>query len=301
MSAKSFSILLLCTPTLWVGGAVGCVTDVDPSDSSGGTSNLGGETSAGGSLETGGAGEGTGAGGAGGAPASSAVFRCEDPSAPKITAVGDSPVIVDFETGSLGAPSATGEPSANFMFAGGENGGTYTYQEPSAQIMRDVSIVDDRNGGQALSVLFTNATDYGGGMGVYFYPCLDASVYKGITFWARGNLPERTVAAATIPAGTVTISLDIGDVATESLDSIGCAMDDPADATLCTRPTTTFVVSDAWTQFTFNWADFDPGNKNGTPYNPTGDNLLGINLTMDNAFGTSNTLALIIDDVAFVP
>jgi len=241
-----------------------------------------------------------GTGGAGGAPAPSAVFRCENPIAPKVTVAGDNPAIVDFETGSLGPPSATGEGSTDFMFAGGERGGTYTYQEPGA-IMRTVSLVEDRSGGQALDVTFTNATDYGGGMGVYFFPCIDASVYGGITFWARGSLPERMLNGATIPAGTVTVSLDVGDVATSSLDTIGCATDVPTDATLCTRPMATFVVSDTWKQLTFEWGDFAPGNRNGTPYNPDGDNLLGINLTLDNAFGTAHDLELSIDDVAFVP
>ncbi len=298
MSIKSVSAFLLGAAILLLGGAVGCVSDVDPTDSSGGTSSIGGETGTGGSTDPGGAGEG----GAGGAPAlaPAAVFRCEDPIAPKATAAGANPVIVDFETGSLGPPSDTGEPSGNFMFTGEGNGGTYTYQEPGA-VMRSVSIVDDRNGGQALSVILTNATDYGGGVGLYFYPCVDASVYNGITLWARGSLPPRTLDGASVPAGTVTMNLDVGDVATGSRDAIGCAMDVPTDATLCTRPATTFVVSDTWTQFTFNWGDFDPGNKNGTPYTPTGDNLLGINLTMDNAFGTQNDLELSIDDVAFVP
>ena len=299
-----FHFLLLCAPILSLGAVAGCVnTDSDPPESSGGMSNTGGDTATGAAVETGGTGDGPAEGGTGAAPepAPGAVYRCEDPSAPKVTAAGDSPVIVDFETGALGPPSDTGEASGDFMFTGGESGGTYTYQESGTQIMRTVGIVDDRNGGQALSVMFTNATDYGGGMGVYFYPCLDASVYTGITFWARGALPERAMAGAAIAAGTVTISLDVGDVATNSRDSIGCAGEVPVDATLCTRPATTFVVSDTWTQFTFSWSDFAPGNKNGTPYIPNGDNLLGVNLTMDNAFATSNDLELVIDDVAFVP
>jgi hypothetical protein len=306
MSARAFSRLSICAPILWLSGTAACVTtDVDPASESGGASNVGGDTSAGGAADAVGAagmgGMDEGAAGAEVAPVGGAVFRCEDPAAPKFTAPGDSPLIVDFETGSLGAPSASGEPSGNFMFSGGENGGTYTYQEPSAGLMRSVSLVPDRNGGLALSVVLGNATDYGGGMGLYFYPCVDASVYAGITLWARGSLPERTVAGATVVAGTVTINLDIADVATNSRDSVGCAMDVPADMTLCTRPSTTFVVSDTWTQFTFLWSDFDPGNRNGTPYSPSGDNLLGINLAMDNAFGMPNDLELSIDDVAFVP
>jgi hypothetical protein len=308
MSTGAFSRFLAAAPLLWASLAAACVTtDVDPLEDSGGASNGGADTSAGGSTTVAGAGgtagtsEATGAAGTSAAPASGAVFRCEDPIAPKFASPGGSPLIVDFETGALGAPSETGEPSGNFMFSGGQNGGTYTYQEPSPQLMRTVSLVPDRNGGQALSVVLGNATDYGGGMGVYFYPCVDASVYNGITLWARGSLPERMVAGAAVVAGTVTINLDIADVATNSRDSVGCAMDVPTDMTLCTRPSTTFVVSDTWTQFTFLWSDFDPGNKNGTPFIPTGDNLLGINLAMDNAFGMPNDLELSIDDVAFVP
>lgn len=305
MSTGAFSRFFSCAPVLWMGVALGCVTtDVDPIDDSGGASRVGGGAGTGGSTSlagAGGMGEAAGAAGANTATASGAVFRCENPSVPKFASPGDSPLIVDFETGMLDPPSATGEPGSNFMFMGGENGGTYTYQEPTPDLMRTVSLVPGRDGGQALSVVLAGAIDYGGGMGIYFYPCIDASVYTGITLWARGSLPERTLDGATIAAGTVTLNLDVGDVATSSLDSIGCAMDAPADMTLCTRPSTTFVVSDSWAQFTLLWSDFEPGNKNGTPYTPDGDNLLGINLAMDNAFGTSNDLELSIDDVAFVP
>jgi hypothetical protein len=297
MSTKSFPAFLLHAPVLLVVG-VGCVsTDVDPPINGGGMSNTGGDTSTGGSIGgnagTGGTGD-TGGGGAGGAPAApAAVFRCEDPGAPKLTSPGDSPLIVDFEVGMLAG--------ANFGFTGGENGGTYSYQSSADQAVLTLSLVPDRNGGQALGLVLTNVSDYGGGMGIYFFPCIDASVYTGITLWARGSVPERTLDGMTIPAGTVTINLDVAEVRTSSRDSIGCAMDEPVDMTLCTRPETTFVVSDTWTQFTFAWADFEPGNKNGAPVVPNGDNLLGINLALDNAVGITNDLELAIDDVAFLP
>src|SRR5262245_32789076 len=124
MSTRALSRFARVAPIPWLLAAAGCVTtDVDPADETGGASAMGADPSAGGATaggataggatagwpSTGSVDQAAAAGGASVAPASSAVYRCEDPGVPKFKSPGTSPLIVDFETGALGAPSETGE------------------------------------------------------------------------------------------------------------------------------------------------------------------------------------------------
>jgi hypothetical protein len=193
------------------------------------------------------------------------------------TASGSSPLIVDFED----MTAATG----TYMFDDGAmTGGTYIYTDPmstpASTSMLSFAEGHDETSTQALVGTISNPT-WGGGMGLWF-SCQDASVYTGVTFWARGSSP----------AGPVQLNLTVNEAELESKGG-GCP-----DAGPCTRPYLTFELTEEWTQHTFAWADFMPGDAAGTPIPSGADTLYGLDfgLTNDNM---ARELVLAVDDFAF--
>jgi len=257
------------------GVCIGCVgkDDVDPSGSSGSGSGGTSSTTAGtGGSATATAGTNSATAGSGGTatalpPACATVAK----------ASGSSPEITDFE--SLTAASGT------YMFDGGTMlGGTYIYSDPmstpASTFMLSLAAGHDTTSTKALVAKISNPT-WGGGMGLWF-TCQDASVYKGVTFWAKGSSP----------AGPVKLNLTVNEAELASKGG-GCP-----DAGPCTRPFVTFEITDEWTQQTFAWSDFMPGDAAGTPIPAAVDALYGLDfgLTNDN---TARDLELAVDDFAF--
>jgi len=255
------------------GVLVGCVgkDDVDPS--AGGS---GGTTAA--SAGTGGsatAGSGTSAGSAAGGTAGAAALppACMT----VLKASGTSPAITDFES----LTTATG----TYTFDGKTmTGGSYTYTDPmstpASTSMLSLATGHDADSKQSLMVKISNPT-WGGGMGLWF-SCQNASVYKGITFWARGISP----------AGPVKLNLTVNEA--ELVSKGG----ECPDAGPCTRPFVTFEVTDEWAQQTFSWADFTPGDAAGTPIPGVVDAIYGLDFGVTND-NMARDLELALDDFAF--
>lgn len=192
-------------------------------------------------------------------------------------ASGTSPVITDFEGMST--------PTSGFMFeSAGITGGTYIYTDmmdttATSKLMFSAGHAEAST--QALDGKIHNST-WGGGLGLWF-GCLDASVYTGVTFWARG----------VSPAGKVRVNLTI-DEAVMVKDGGICP-----DAGPCVRPFAEIDVTDEWQEVTLAWTDFMPGEAVGTVL--PGDSVKAINgldfgLTNDN---TERDLELAVDDVSF--
>lgn len=255
------------------GVCVGCVgkDDVDPSGSSGSGSGGTSSTTAGsgGSATAGSSASTAGSGGTAAAlpPACATVAK----------ASGSSPAITDFET--LTAASGT------YMFDGGTMlGGTYSYTDmmstPASTSMLSLGEGHDATSTKALVGKISNPT-WGGGMGLWF-TCQDASAYKGVTFWARGSSP----------AGPVKLNLTVNEAELASKGG-GCP-----DAGPCTRPFVTFELTDEWTQQTFAWSDFMPGDAAGTPIPGGADALYGLDFGVPND-NMARDLELDVDDFAF--
>lgn len=273
-------LVSVCVAALAVSAwLVGCVDSEEPADEASGSSGSG---SGGSSAVAGGGGTPSGAAGAGAADsggaggAASGTISC--PMA--ATASGTSPLITDFE--SMTSPTGT------YTFeSAGLLGGVYIYTDPMAPdtdpstSMLAFAEGHDETSTQALVGQIHNAT-WGGGMGLWF-ACLDASVYQGVTFWARGSSP----------AGDVTMYLTVNEVEIESKGG-SC----PDDGT-CVRPSVTFAVTDQWEEFTFTWADFTPGDAAGTEVPATGNNLFGIDFSLPNN-NMSRDLELALDDFSFI-
>jgi hypothetical protein len=251
---------------------VACVSndDVDGDESGGsaGTATAGANAMAG--TGTGGSTGGTGGGGSAGT--STTPPAC----ATVATASGTSPLITDFES----MTSATG----TYMFESPAlTGGTYIYTDTmsaDSTSMLSFSAGHAEASTQALVGQIHNAT-WGGGMGLWF-GCIDASVYTGITFWARGSSP----------AGAIKLNLSVNAVEVESKGG-SCP-----DAGPCVRPSAPVEVTDEWQEFTFAWADFTPGDAAGTPVPGGGDGLYGIDFSIPND-NMARDLELAVDDFSF--
>lgn len=252
---------------------VGCVNNDPPEEmGSSGTATGGTAVTPTAGTSAGGTGSGgTATGGSGGAAAKPKAC------ATVVKASGTSPVITDFE--------GQATPTSGYMFeSAGITGGTYIYTDmldTTSTSKLAFAAGHDAASMQALDGQIHNTT-WGGGMGLWF-GCMDARVYTGITFWARG----------TSPAGKVKVNLTI-DEAVMVIDGGSCP-----DAGPCVRPFVDIDVTDEWQQFTFAWADFMPGDAAGTAL--PGDTVAKIN-GLDFGLHNDNTerdLELTLDDFSF--
>ncbi len=263
---------------LAAGFSVACVSNDEPdADGKAGSSAQGGSSGAGstgGSAGSGAAGAsgGGGSSGSGGTPA--VMISC----ASTAEASGTSPSITDFEN--LTTPTGT------FTFeSAGLLGGTYIYsdltatEEPSTTAV-ELSEGHDEESTQAIVGKIHNAT-WGGGFGLWM-ACVDASVYTGVTFWARG----------VSPVGPVKLLLSTNAVEVEMKGG------ECPDAGPCDRPALTFQLTEEWTEHTYKWADFKDGNAAGTAVPASGDDLFGLEFALTND-NTSRELEIALDDIAF--
>jgi hypothetical protein len=259
---------------------VGCVND-DPEDKGTAGMSSGGSTSTAGSSATAGSSSGgTGSGTAGTATAGAGGSVAKPRTcATTAKASGTSPVIADFE--------AMSAPGSGFTFeSAGIMGGTYVYSDllaPAEDPSTSKLVFDaghETASTQALVGQIHNAT-WGGGMGLWF-GCIDASVYTGVTFWARG----------VSPAGKVKLNLTV-DKGVKVAEGGTCP-----DAGPCVRPFLELDVTEEWQQFSFAWADFTPGDSGGTALPAEVDAINGLDFGIPND-NMARDLELAIDDVAF--
>ena len=260
---------------------VGCVNDGPEDKGTAGTSSGAGTSSAGTSAlpNAGASAGGTGSGTAGTSNGTAGSVAKAPACATVAKASGTSPIITDFE--------GMTAPGSGFMFeSAGITGGTYVYSDlmaPAADASTSALSFDaghDEASTKALVGKIHNAT-WGGGMGLWF-ACTDASVYGGITFWARG----------TSPAGKVRVNLTVDDAVKVS-EGGKCP-----DAGPCVRPYAEIEVTDEWQEFPLAWADFTPGDSGGTALPGGGAAVTGVDFGIPND-NMSRDLELAIDDVSF--
>jgi hypothetical protein len=277
-SAKFFSAFVALLVS--AGSTVGCVSNEEPDDKATAGTPSGGNATAGsnnGGGNTSTAGSSTGGGGSGG---SGGMMTMPAACATVATASGTSPLITDFESLTTATGTYTFESGATL-------GGSYIYtdnesdpaEDPSTSVL-ELAAGHDETSTQALVGKIHNAT-WGGGMGLWF-GCIDATVYTGVTFWARGASP----------AGPVKVNLSVNAAEVESKGG-GCPEAGP-----CVRPSVEIELTDEWEQHTFAWADFSPGDAAGTPVPGSGEELYGIDFSLPND-NTSRDLELAVDDFSF--
>jgi hypothetical protein len=185
------------------------------------------------------------------------------------------PVLINFDTynGSTlaqdygeafgGATVASGTSyTGPYGFSGGGPGGAVDYT---------LSMVTGRTGGLtdaglqdwAVDLALMDEVVWGGGVGIWM-TCANASSFKGISFWARGQIPGNDLSLSLVTADTTPVST--GGTCTGS----------------CVAPQVVSLPLDGlvWTQVTVPWASFVGGIASGAAYTPTGDNLAGLTFTV---------------------
>ena len=224
------------------------------------------------------------------------------------------PVLLNFEgynptsdgggfNGSFGTWPQLGYIGPYAYSGGGPDGGTnWTLKPVTGQTGGTI------DGGQdwALDLTLTQESGYGGALG-FWMSCANASAYKGISFWARGQTPMGTCSA---DAGSGScFSMSISTTAT-SLVADGGVGTCTGTSTTCVGPqATNLPLSMTWTQFQIPWAQFGGGMTGGVPYTPTGDGITGLTFNLGLLWMAVEggyapipaTLDFQVDDISLMP
>ncbi len=201
-----------------------------------------------------------------------------------------SPIIADFE-----AYDGTVEPGAyTFYFGAAENAGVlagvFAFDDMTATTRR-FGILAGRNGGWGASQQITQATAWGGGMGLWF-DCVDASAFAGISFWVRGSTAPGTF--------SLTASF-LRTSAANAADARGggtCT----GGAELCANPTLDGIpLSLDWTLVELPWTSLTPGLVEGEPYVPTGDELMSLTFGLPIAWAADPSFVDNPNDMTDMP
>lgn len=232
----------------------GCTTEDSDPDGKGGSSSAG----KGGGGGASGSGNSMGGGG-GQAPVGSVCF-----SPTKIPAAATGIANFDSWDGMKAIPdyneALNGDTSLN-VYAGPFG---YGDRMPGNKA-ETVAFVEGTGGTKySLRVADSEAKEYGGGLGLWLSACIDASAFKGVSFWARGVAPND---------GKATLKISLGDTMSTTPDANGKFGSCPGTEKLCIHPTYEFKVTDDWTEVKVTWAMFKPGDAAGTPVIPNGRNI----------------------------
>jgi len=261
---------------------------------SSGSINGGAGTGAGGASAVGGQSGGAGNPGASGAGGAAPAKLC----ATKVTAA--STQIADFEN----FDGATAVDKYAFAFGGAVNGmagvygGAYGYAGGTDVV--SLAILAGHTGNYGLTESTMPATNWGQGLG-FWMGCVNASAYKGVTFWVRG----------TVPSGVFSFSLNTENTTLPDSKNAAAGGTCPGTADTCKAPTKSDIpISVDWTQVSILWADLTGGLSGTTPVVANGDNITGFTLLMALTYTGSEDagytavpgdISFAIDDIAFVP
>jgi hypothetical protein len=127
--------------------------------------------------------------------------------------------------------------------------------------------------------------NWGAGQGIWFGDgqgsCLDASVFEGIRFWAKGQSVESTA------------SVSVGTFSTNPPPNGSCQLGDA-----CQPYAFSIVLSNSWTQYEIRWADLVPSASGLAAFDPR--ELAGsINFHV-NTYYEAETLEMWVDDIEFI-
>ena len=284
-------------------GAAGSAVGVGGA-SSGGSTPIGTGTAGSTPINPGTGGIGSGTGGAvgvaGTSPGSSgsggaaAVKLC----ATKVTAA--STQIADFENYN----GTTTIDKYGFAFGGPTNGTAGVYSGPYAYAGgTDVPVLAIRAGhagNYGLTLDTTPATAWGQGLG-FWMGCVNASAYKGITFWVRGD----------VPSGVFSFAVNMESTTVPDANNVAGGGTCPGTADTCKAPTKSAIpIGIDWSQVSVPWADLTGGLSGTAPVVASGDTITGFTLQMalnyagndDAGYApVSGNISFAIDDIAFMP
>jgi hypothetical protein len=190
----------------------------------------------------------------------------------------------------LGGDAKTGVTAGTFAYGDREDGFPQTYE-----------MVEGNDSKYAFRIADTLAEKYGGGLGTWLSACLDASAFKGVSFWVRGNTPD----------GKGTFTLQMGDTLpstpTMAGSPFGSCPGTIEDKT-CVHPSFVFDVTDKWAKVEVPWSAIAPGTSAGKSVKADGKNVtqlqfaVGLVWTPDSTGAYMPTPApyeLVVDTLSF--
>jgi hypothetical protein len=253
--------------------------------SSGGfsASSSGGSSSSGGPASSGGSGSGSGSSGNGFQPDAE---PCPSPSAP----------IDDMENGMGTIFKICGRIGFWYTYHDSTAGGTLT---PMAMAtFTDSAVTPARpigdSGTSAMAARMTGNgfTIYGAGMGFDLQNpggqstkgLYDASMYSGVTFWAKGSV-----------SGTGVVRFNVPDKATDPVGGV-CS---GTGASQCSDDHGhTLTLTSSWQQYSFTWAQLTQQGFGYTEASLDTAHLVGMKFQVGNPTGSFDVW---VDDIAFLP
>ena len=140
------------------------------------------------------------------------------------------------------------------------------------------------DGGQdwALELKAAHESQWGAGLG-FWMTCANASAYKGISFWVRGQTPSNTFSLTLSSLDTTPTSSQPPGMCSGMTSQPLCAT--PLTAGACCAPTALAIpLTMAWTNVKLPWATFTGGNTGGTAYTPTGANITGLSFSLNLSY-----------------
>jgi hypothetical protein len=218
------------------------------------------------------------------------------------------PLLVDFENYD---GMVTADKYATAYGGAMPNMGT-SYMGPMSwgdgSVLPTLSILAGRPPGNwGLSQTVTKAAMWGMGGGFWMTACLNASAFKGISFWVRGSVPDARF--------SFTLHMDSTSPPDPANPAGGGTCAGTADTCKAAQKTDIPISMD-WTQVQILWADFTPGSAGTTAVIPNGDNISGFGWTVNIPFvadpaspdplmpsyiGMAADLVFNLDDLSLIP
>lgn len=157
-----------------------------------------------------------------------------------------------------------------------------------------------------LSQTVTKASKWGMGGG-FWMSCVNASTFKGISFWVRGSVPDAKF--------SFILHMD-NTTLPDAVDPAGGGTC-PGTADTCKPAAKADIpITMDWTQVQIPWADFTPGTSGTTSVVPNGDNVSGFSWSVNVPFvadpaspdpmmpsyiAMPSDLLFNLDDLSFIP
>jgi hypothetical protein len=216
------------------------------------------------------------------------------------------PLLIDFETyngtveaSNWGTPFGGATAGTGTVYAG-----PYAYGDET--VTPTLAILAGRPPSMyAVAETVTQTRGWGMGGGIWM-GCVDATGYKGVSFWVRG-MSERAV---------FSFSIDMESTVRPDENNNAGGGTCPGTKDTCQAATKVDIpLTMDWTQVQLLWADFTPGMSAGTPVTVDGNNITGLGWSVPLPFILDPTvpadaagpyvpvpgdLRINIDDISFI-
>lgn len=160
-----------------------------------------------------------------------------------------------------------GGDAASGIFAG-----PFGYGDRDGNKPETFEMADGNESTYAIRIADTMAEKFGGGAGIWFSGCVNASSLSGVSFWARGSAPK----------GEGKLTLSMGDttpaVPAKADDKPGTCK---GDAMTCVHPSFAFKLTEEWTEVKVPWDMFKVGDAAGTVVTPDGNHVTQVQFAID--------------------